>query len=118
MNRKEFVARLENRPAGLALETGRCSTTPSAIQAWAAAEGAVLTSASAAVTNVNTGVLALDAMLIAFNNSPGTLSPADQAALDGIMAQSKALASQATAINTTPPGTPVPIVPLPVTPTP
>jgi hypothetical protein len=84
---------------------------------FAIAEGQVLTALKASLTNLGNGVLALDAMIVAFQASPGTLSPADQAALDDIVAQSQALATQATAISTTPPGAVVPVVPLP-TPTP
>jgi hypothetical protein len=89
------------------------STTPSAIQAWAAGEATILAAAASAVTNLGTGVIALDAAITAFQNSPGTLSTADQAALNAIQAASQALVSQATAISTTAPGTPVPVVPIP-----
>jgi hypothetical protein len=65
-----------------------------------------LTATSAALTSIATGVLALDALIVGFQNSPGTLSAADQAALDAIVAQSAALASQASAINTNPPTAP------------
>ena len=93
------------------------STTPSAIQAFAAAEASTLASLATALTALATGVTALDTLITNFQNSPGTLSPADQTALDGIQATSKALVAQATAISTTPPGTPVPPPPpLPVTP--
>jgi hypothetical protein len=89
------------------------STSPSAIQAWAAGEAVILQAAAAAVTNLGTGVLALDGAITAFQNSPGTISPADQAALDAIQASSNALVTQAKAISTTPPGQAVPLIPIP-----
>ena len=89
------------------------SVTPSAIQAFAAAETATLNSLSSALTALATGIAALDALITQFQNSPGTLSAADQASLDAIQAQSKALVTQANAISTTPPGTPVPVTPQP-----
>jgi hypothetical protein len=87
------------------------STTPDAIQTFAAAETATLNSLVTALNNLTTGVAALDAMIVAFQNSPETLSPADQASLDAITALSASVAAQAAAINTTPPGQPVPVVP-------
>jgi hypothetical protein len=87
------------------------ATTPDAIQTLANAETAVLKSVSDALTTLASGVLALDVIIQNFQNSPGTLSPADQAALDSISSASSALAAQATAINTTPPGTAIPPVP-------
>lgn len=94
------------------------STTPSAIQAWAAGEQVILTAAAAAVTNLGTGVITLDGLITSLQNSPGTLSTDDQAALDSIQKFSNGLVAQATAISTTPPGTPVPVVPLPPPPPP
>ncbi len=89
------------------------SVTPSAIQAFAAAETATLASLSTALTALDTGIKALDALITTLQNSPGTISPADQATLDQIQAASKALVAQANAISTTPPGTVVPITPVP-----
>lgn len=89
------------------------STTPSAIQAWAAGEAAILASAAQAVTNLGTGVVALDAAITALQNSPGTLSASDQAALNAIQVTSQALAAQASAISTAVPGAAVPVVPVP-----
>ena len=53
-------------------------------------------------TNANfaaiaSGIANLDAQIQAFQNSPGTLSPADQAALDAIVASSAKLAAAAQA---------------------
>jgi len=89
------------------------SVTPSAIQTFAAAEQATLASLATAITTVGTGVIALDALITTLQNSPGTISAADQATLDQIQAASKALVAQVNAISTTPPGTPVPITPAP-----
>ena len=90
------------------------AVTPDAIQAFAAAEGAVLNSLSTALTALATGITALDALITQFQNSPGTLSQADQTALNNIQALSQTLVTQANAISTTPPGTPVPVTPGPV----
>jgi hypothetical protein len=56
---------------------------------------------------IKTGIQALDDKITAFQNSPGTLSATDQAALDAIVADSAALA---TAANSMPSVTP-PVVP-------
>lgn len=78
---------------------------------------------SQGIADANTGVQALDAQILAFQNSPGTLSAADQARLDAIVATStstaaamKALAAAANApVGPTPP---LPITPPVVTPAP
>lgn len=72
-----------------------------------------LAAITANLTSIATGVTSLDAQIQALQNSPGTLSSADQAALDSIVAQSSALATAANAVVSAP-TTPVP----PVTPTP
>ena len=91
----------------------------SAITDWAATEDADLTGIKteldAAVTTglaVAAGVTNLLAIIVTLQNSPGTISPADQAALDTLEAKAKALNAQAgtlqtqlAAISTTPPGT-------------
>lgn len=92
------------------------STTPDAIQTFAAAETTVLNSLAAALTNLATGVAAENALVNNFQNSQGALSAPDQAALDSILALSNANLSQAQAITTTTPGTTVPVIPLPATP--
>lgn len=84
------------------------SVTPSAISAFAASEGAVLNSLATAITAVGVGVIALDALITQLQNSPGNISPADQALLDQIQAQSNALVTQVNAISTTAPGTVIP----------
>jgi hypothetical protein len=55
----------------------------------------------------------LDALIAGFQNSPGTLSAADQAALDQIQAASKALVAKSAAISVAPP---VPVAPIPPAP--
>jgi hypothetical protein len=81
---------------------------------FAIAEGQTLTALDAALTNLGTGVIALLAMIVAFQNSPGTLSAADQASLDALEAHATALVAQAGAISTTPPGAIAPVTPLPL----
>jgi PKD repeat protein len=52
---------------------------------------------------IQTGITNLDAQIQALQNSPGILTPADQAALDKIAADSAALAAAASAPVTVPP---------------
>jgi uncharacterized phage infection (PIP) family protein YhgE len=78
----------------------------SALSDELAAVKADLTTVKGTVANVATGVKALDDKITALQNSPGTLNPADQAALDEIQADSKALVDQVAAIDTTPPPAP------------
>jgi hypothetical protein len=47
---------------------------------------------------IQTGITALDAQIQAFNNSPGTLSASDQAALNAILASSATLATAANSV--------------------
>jgi predicted metal-dependent enzyme (double-stranded beta helix superfamily) len=82
----------------------------SQITDWAAQEQADLTAISNTLDTVVSGIAALDALITQFQNSPGTLSPSDQAALDGIQAASKALVTKSSAISVTPP---VPTPPVP-----
>jgi hypothetical protein len=84
----------------------------SQITDWAASEGANLQTISTTLDGVVTGIAALNKLITDFQNSPGTLSPSDQAALDAIQSQSAALVTQAGAISVsapvpTPDGTPV-----------
>jgi capsule polysaccharide export protein KpsE/RkpR len=74
-------------------------TLMSAISDWAAKEAAALASIQAGITK-------LDQMIQDFQNSPGTMDPADQAKLDAIFTTSDALATAANAIPAPP--TPVP----------
>ena len=73
-----------------------------------AAVQANLDATSATLTSVAAGVLALDQIINDFQNSPGTLSAEDQAALDKIQSASNALTAQASAISTAPPTPPPP----------
>jgi hypothetical protein len=57
---------------------------------------------NASLAQIQTGIANLDTMIQNFQNSPGTLSAADQAALDAISAQSAALATAANQIPTPP----------------
>jgi broad specificity polyphosphatase/5'/3'-nucleotidase SurE len=75
----------------------------SQITDWAAQEQADLTTISTTLDTVVAGVAALDKLITDFQNSPGTLSAADQAALDGIQSASHALVAKAQAISVTPP---------------
>lgn len=80
----------------------------SQITDWAAQEEADLTTISTTLDSVVTGVAALDALITAFQNSPGTLSAEDQAALDRIQNASKALVTKSAAISVAPPVAPSP----------
>ena len=75
----------------------------SAITDWAAQEQADLTAISTTLDGVVAGIANLDTLITNFQNSPGTLSASDQAALDGIKAASAALVTKAGAISVTPP---------------
>ena len=83
------------------------------VQTFAAAVKANLAASQAALTGIAAGIVNLDTLITNFQNSPGTLSPADQQSLDDIQTASQALLAQAQAISTTPPGTTVPVVPVP-----
>ena len=76
----------------------------SKITDWAAQEQADLTAISNTLNSIVQGIAALGALITTFQNSPGTLAPADQAALDAIQKQSDALVAQSAAISVAPPG--------------
>jgi hypothetical protein len=82
----------------------------SAVSDWAAKEATTDAQISAALDVLTTGIAALDTIIQNFQNSPGTLSPADQAFLDAAAATSAALAAKAQGISTTPPGATIPPV--------
>ena len=82
------------------------ANTMSAITDWAAKEQADLTAISGKLQTIADGIAKLDAMIAALQNSPGTLSASDQAALDQIEQQSAALVTAASAIDLTPPTAP------------
>jgi hypothetical protein len=75
----------------------------SQITDWAATEQADLTTISTTLDGVVAGITALDALITAFQNSPGTLAVPDQNALDNIQAASKSLVAKVQAISVTPP---------------
>lgn len=83
-------------------------TNSAAINAFAAAEKTVLDSLVTALNGIATGVKALDDLITTLQNSPGTITAADQATLDAMQTQSKAILAQVAAINTAPPGTVIP----------
>jgi len=78
----------------------------SQITDWAAAEQVSLSAIQGSLNGIVAGVAALDTLITNLQNSPGTLSTSDQAALDAIQKASQALVAQAAAISTTAPGTP------------
>lgn len=75
----------------------------STITDWAAKEQADITGISATLDGIVTGVKALNDKIAALQNSPGTLSAYDQAALDAIQVASKDLVAKAAGISTTSP---------------
>lgn len=75
----------------------------SAITDFAAKEKVSLAGIASTLDSIAAGVAALDVLIQNFQNSTGTLSAADQTALDEISAASTALATKATAIVVTPP---------------
>ncbi len=78
----------------------------SQITDFAATVQASFDAVSADLDKITDGITALDKLIADFQNSPGTLNPADQAALDKIVASSAALKAKADAIDITPPTPP------------
>ena len=80
------------------------STQADPIQTFAAQEAANLAATATALTGITTGIAALDAdiqqLQAQIAASSSTLTPADQAALDTIVASSGALVTQAQGIST------------------
>ena len=76
----------------------------SPVQTFAAQEAANLAATATALTGITTGIAALDAdiqqLQAQIAASSSTLTPADQAALDTIVASSGALVTQAQGIST------------------
>lgn len=79
----------------------------SQIQDWAEQEQADLAGIASTLDGIANGVANLEKMITDFQNSPGTLTPTDQAALDKIQATVRDLKAKADAIRTEPP-TPTP----------
>lgn len=73
------------------------------IDDFATAQQSALDSISASLDGIATGITALDTLITNLQNSPGTLSASDQAALDAIQASSKSLVAKAAAVSTAPP---------------
>lgn len=63
---------------------------------------------TADLDKISAGITNLDALITQLQNSPGNITPADQALLDKIQAASQALKAKADAIDITPPAPPVP----------
>lgn len=74
----------------------------SAITDWAAREQADLSAISSKLDDLATGVANLNAQIVGLQNSPGTLSASDQAALDSIEAASSTLLKKVEDISVTP----------------
>lgn len=70
------------------------------ITEWAAEQEADLAEISSTLDGVAQGVIDLDKKISELQNSPGTISDADQKLLDAIQAKSKALVTKAQAIRT------------------
>lgn len=87
----------------------RLDNIMSQITDFATATNNVLAKISSDVDSIGADITALNAQIAAFNNSPGTLSATDQAALDSISAAATALQNKADAlvvpITVTPPAT-------------
>jgi hypothetical protein len=75
----------------------------SALSDELAAVKASLDGVNTSLDSITAGIAALDAKIVAFNTSPGTLSAADQSALDGIQSASAALLAKAQGVSTTSP---------------
>ena len=73
---------------------------------FAAAVQTAFDKVSTDLDKIVAGIAALDAAITAFQNSPGTLSAEDQAALDDIQAKSQALVAKADAVDVTAPTPP------------
>lgn len=75
----------------------------SAITDWAAAEEVELAGIKSVLDAIVNGIVALDNAIIAFQKSPGPLTPDDQAAIDRIQNSIKALRTKAESIDTSMP---------------
>lgn len=82
----------------------------SKVSDFAQQEGAKLTEIQGAVGSIATGVKNLDDLINQLQNTPGEITPEDQALLDQIQAQSNDLLAQVQAIDTAAPAKPTPSV--------
>jgi len=83
----------------------------SQITDFATSEQNTLTEIQTSLNTLATGIANLDSIINAFQNSPGTLSVEDQAALTTVQSVSNALAKQAQGIVVTPPVGPSVVTP-------
>ena len=90
-----FRSRVPKSPLELTLKDliNRLVTIQKTMSALSTELAAITTS----LTSVASGIASLDAQIQAFQNSPGTLNPTDQASLDAIASASAALATSANA---------------------
>lgn len=83
------------------------ATVSEAIKAYVDAQSAVNDKIDTAVTGLQGDVKNLTDQLNAIQNSPGSLSPADQASLDAALARTQAIADKLSALDAlTPPVAP------------
>ena len=79
----------------------------SAISDFAAKQSAFNDQMDAAIVGLTTEVQTLNATIAKLQSTPGTITPEDQALLDGIQARSKGIADKLTALDAlTPPAPP------------
>ncbi len=84
-----------------------------AIATFVTAMNAFMDRQDKAVADIQTEMDQLNAEITAFNNSPGTLSTTDQAAVDAIQARASALSDKIDAMDKLTPPAPPPVVPAP-----
>ena len=101
----ELQAALRRIEDALQAAKHKDETNMSQITDWAAEQQADLTAISNTLDTVVAGIAALDELITNFQNSPGAITPEDQAALDQIQNASHALVTKASAISTAAPGT-------------
>lgn len=104
--------RSRNRPATMedleVLRNEIMATVTEALAAFATAMQGYEDQQDAAITGLQGDVENLNAQILALQNSPGTISPADQATLDAIQARGKTIADKLAALDAlTPPVPPV-----------
>lgn len=75
----------------------------SQISTFAATVQTAFDKVSADLDTIQTGITNLDTLITQLQNSPGSITPQDQALLDQIQAASAALATKADAVNVTAP---------------
>jgi len=75
----------------------------SKITDWATQQQADLAQVSTTLDGIVAGISALDKIITDWQNSPGTMDPVDQAALDSAQVAIKALVAKSSAIVVTPP---------------